>query len=385
MSNSIDRYILSKLNSRKEQNNYRTLNVLHGLVDFFSNDYLGFAKSHELKHRLQQELNRVESAPLGSTGSRLLSGNSQYAEDLEKLIAEFHGAEAALIFNSGFDANYGLLSALPYKGDTIIYDELIHASAHDGMRNSKATAVSFLHNNIDSLEQKLRLASGLKYIVVESVYSMDGDLAPLREIVELCKKYEAGLIIDEAHATGIFGAKGEGVYSSLFSEACTQTPEFIIRIHTFGKALGVHGAVVLCSENTRNFLINFCRPFIFSTALPQHTLAAIKCAYEFLPEAGNQREMLFNLVKHFREECQKAKLKHTQLMNGDSPVQSVLVTGNSRAKEMAKKIQQKGFDVRAILFPTVPKGMERIRICLHSFNTEEEVTNLVHAIVNSEA
>lgn len=377
MSASIHEYILSKLNQRKVQNNYRTLKVLDGLVDFYSNDYLGFARNGELKQRIEQELKSISTSVSGSTGSRLLSGNSQYAETLEKQIAEFHESEAALIFNSGFDANYGLLSSLPYKGDTIIYDELVHASLHDGIRNSKAISVSFLHNDVSSLEEKLKASSGLKYVVVESVYSMDGDFAPLKEITALCEKYEAGLIIDEAHATGIFGAKGQGFYeeSNLL---------FVARIHTFGKALGAHGAAIVCSQSTKEFLINYCRPFIFSTALPLHSLAAIKCSYEFLPYAEAQRKQLFNLVKHFREQWSNLAVASVILLPGESPVQSVLITGNIEAKLLAEKIQQYGFDVRAILSPTVPKGKERIRICLHSFNTKEEVTNLVQAIANDE-
>ena len=191
MSLSIDNYIFAKLQQRKEANNFRSLKLTKGLVDFYSNDYLGFARDEALQEKIQQEINANTQSSSGSTGSRLLSGNSEYVEALEKYLAEFHRAESALIFNSGFDANYGLLSTLPYRGDTIIYDELVHASFHDGIRNSKANAVSFSHNNMAELEDKLKSASGLKYVVIESIYSMDGDFAPLKEIDALCKKYEA--------------------------------------------------------------------------------------------------------------------------------------------------------------------------------------------------
>ena len=370
MSHSIDNYILAKLQQRKHANNFRSLKITTGLVDFYSNDYLGFARDEELQKRILSEINSNAYSSSGSTGSRLLSGNSEYAEALEKFLAEFHQAEAALIFNSGFDANYGLLSTLPYCGDTIIYDELVHASFHDGIRNSKAKAVSFSHNNMHELEERLNSASGLKYVVVESIYSMDGDFAPLKEIDALCKKYEAGLIVDEAHATGVFG-KGR---------VATEIPDakILTRIHTFSKALGAHGAVVLCSDELKRFLINYSRPFIYSTALPFHSLAAIKCSYQFLSEAEQKREKLFSLIELFK------KLVHSkenfQLITSNSPVQSVVVSGNKNVKKVAAKIQQQGLDVRPILYPTVPKGKERVRICLHSFNTAEEVTKLAETI-----
>lgn len=370
MSGSIHNYILSKLQKRKDENNFRSLKNTTGLVDFYSNDYLGFARDEELKRRIDEEIKSNGNPFSGSTGSRLLSGNNQYVEDLEKLIAKYHGAEAALIFNSGFDANYGLLSTLPYKGDTIIYDELVHASIHDGMRNSKANSFSFQHNNISDLEEKLTSAKGLKYVVVESVYSMDGDLAPLKEISDLCKKYEAGLIIDEAHATGTQGEKGEGLVTSEIQTTA--------RVHTFGKALGAHGAVILCSKELKEFLVNYCRPFIFSTALPLYSLAAIKCAYQLLPITNERRKKLTSLIHLFKQILQlKENFKYIE---SNSPIQSIVVSGNDKVKSFASLIQANGFDVRPILIPTVEKGKERIRICLHSFNTEEEVTKLAETI-----
>lgn len=370
MSKSIQQYILGKLEQRKQENNFRSLRVTKGLVDFYSNDYLGFARDEKLKARVVEEIKTHHEALLGSTGSRLLSGNSEFAEMLEKFIADYHDAEAALIFNSGFDANYGLLSSLPYRGDTIIYDELVHASIHDGIRNSKANGVSFAHNNVADLEEKLKAATGLKYVVVESVYSMDGDFAPLNEIAALCKKYEAGLIADEAHATGVIGDNGKG--------RVTNEMQALARVHTFSKALGAHGAVVLCSKELKEFLINYCRPFIFSTALPFYSLAAIKCSYEFLSESEERREKLFVLNTLFKKQIQAKE--NFQLIASDSPVQCIVVSGNKNVKEFASKIQEQGFDVRPILYPTVPKGKERIRICLHSFNTEEEVIKLATVI-----
>jgi 8-amino-7-oxononanoate synthase len=245
MSNSIQQYISSKLEQRKTENNFRSLKVADGLIDFYSNDYLGFARDTALQSAIEQEIKNNANQPTGSTGSRLLSGNNAYVEALEAQLAAFHGSESALLFNSGFDANYGLLSTLPYRGDTIIYDELAHASFHDGMRSSKAASIAFKHNDVAHLEEKLKAATGLKYVVVESVYSMDGDIAPLTEISALCKKYSAGLIVDEAHAIGTQGAKGEGL--------ATGEIETLARVYTFGKAMGTHGAVVVCNQQLKEF------------------------------------------------------------------------------------------------------------------------------------
>ena len=373
MSISIQQYIAAKIEQRKEANNFRSLKVIRGLTDFYSNDYLGFARDEELKRRVDAEVKLHEEYFLGSTGSRLLSGNSEYAEWVERFLAEFYRAESALIFNSGFDANYGVLSSLPYRGDTIIYDELVHASIHDGMRNSRATSVGFTHNNVTDLEQKIIAANGLKFVVIESVYSMDGDYAPLKEIAALCEKYDAGLIVDEAHAVGISGDNGRGVVSELKLES-----KCLIRINTFGKAIGAHGAVLLCSEDMKVFMINYCRPFIFSTSLPFHSLASIKCAHQYLLQSDARRADLFSLVEIFQQQFKGGT--RFKLTGVKSPIQSLIVEGNEQVKQIAQQIQQAGFDVRAILYPTVAKGKERIRICIHSFNTKEEVAKLAKVI-----
>ncbi|MBS1612632.1 MAG: pyridoxal phosphate-dependent aminotransferase family protein [Bacteroidetes bacterium] len=372
MSASIQNYINQRLQQRKDDNNFRSLKVIEDMVDFTSNDYIGFAQDKALTVAIEAEVKQHHFAN-GSTGSRLLSGNSAYAEEVECFIANYHNAEAALVFNSGFTANYGLLSSLPYKGDTIIYDELVHASIHDGIKNSKADSLGFKHNDVSDLEQALQQAKGLKYVVVESVYSMDGDLAPLKEIAALCNQYDAGLIVDEAHATGVYGNRGEGLVGALdLEDAC------LARIHTYGKAMGVHGAAIVCSNDLKAFLVNYCRAFIYTTFMSFHSLAAIKCAYKQLANAGDNREHLFNLIKLLRSSIQLSD-KFT-LIEGNSPVQSIVVAGNNNVKAFAQSLQAQGFDVRPILTPTVAKGQERIRICLHSFNTEQEVLKLAEAI-----
>jgi 8-amino-7-oxononanoate synthase len=370
--NPIQKYIAGKLANRHREGNLRSLRVIEGKIDLTSNDYLGLARDNEFQVMVAGELAAHHSAT-GSTGSRLLSGNSAYAENLEKQIAAFHRADTALIFNSGFDANYGLLSTLPYKGDTIIYDELVHASIHDGINASKATGVAFRHSDLADLQAKLAAATGLKYVVTESLFSMDGDMPPLREIAALCRQHDAGLIVDEAHATGVVGTHGEGLVNKLgLDESC------LARIHTFSKALGAHGAVVLGSRALREFLINYCRPFIFSTALPLHSLAAIKCAYGYFPQLDNRRKHLSHLAAILRADFTLTGSAY--LLPSDSPIQSLIIKGNEEVKKAALLLQGEGFDVRPILSPTVARGTERIRIALHSFNTEEEVKKLATSI-----
>jgi 8-amino-7-oxononanoate synthase len=380
--------LLNKLAERKVLNAYRQLRFTNPeIVDFCSNDYLGIVKK-DLLSIDNSELSIVNnewaksvatlssvrpylsSLSSGSTGSRLLSGNYELLEVTESMIATFHNAEAALIFNSGYDANVGLLSSVPQKGDTIIYDSLSHASIRDGIRLSFAQSYSFLHNDINDLEKKLQHASGTVYVITESVFSMDGDICPLADLVTLCDKYGAYLIIDEAHATGIIGNRGEG----LVQQAGLQDKVFA-RVHTFGKACGCHGAVVLGSVDLRNYLINFARSFIYSTALPSHAVQFIYNSYQVFPSLTQERKHLQSLVEQF----QTATISYVKLTS-HTPIQVVIVPGNEQVKILAEELQQADLDVRAILYPTVPKGKERLRIVLHSFNTNEELQMLVNAL-----
>lgn len=342
-----------------------------GLIDFCSNDYLGLAYSGELRQRVQEEVSEhPDMRACGSTGSRLLSGNSSYAEHLESEIALFHHAEAGLIFNSGYAANLGVFSSIPGRGDTVICDEWVHASIIDGIRLSGANRYSFRHNDLDSLEEKLRAGRGNRIIAVESIYSMDGDIAPLNELVALAEEYNASLIIDEAHATGVIGKNGRGLVPALGLE-----DRVLARIYTFGKALGTHGAIVAGSGILRNYLINFARSFIYTTALPFHNLAQIKCAYEMLIRYPGLPELLFNKIDLYRGQFpgQTSSMPRT-------PIQTLLVPGNSNAKQAAAQLQQQGFDIRPILSPTVPAGSERLRISLHTFNTDENIVLLAKAL-----
>jgi 8-amino-7-oxononanoate synthase len=361
--------IEKKLEERRLAGTYRALKPKSTLVDFCSNDYLGFARSPILKSKTEQEIENIGTIANGSTGSRLLSGNSKYTEDLETYIASFHKSEAGLIFNSGYDANLGLFSSLPQRGDTIITDELIHASIIDGARLSYANRYIFKHNDLQSLEEKLQHAKGNCYIAIESVYSMDGDTPPLDGIITLAEKYAANLIVDEAHAVGLygFGLIDEKLQGRVFA-----------RVVTFGKALGCHGAIVLGSNLLKEYLVNFARSFIYTTASSFHQIVSIKMAYLLLQQSSTEIEQLRGNIILFKQKT--ISTDAYSLINSDSAIQCLILGSNEKAKKIAAQLQNAGLDVRPILSPTVPAGGERIRICLHSFNTEDEITLLTHTI-----
>ena len=364
---AFDTLLQERLDDRESKNLHRSLTLNDSKIDFSSNDYLGFSKLPALKTKVDSALGA------GSTGSRLISGNSGEAEKTEEIIARFHHAEAALIFNCGYMANVGLFSSIANKGDTIISDAYIHASIIDGIRLSLANKFKFSHNNIADLEQKLKRASGNKFVVVESLYSMDGDEAPLQLIADLCDKYHALLLVDEAHATGVFGNNGEGLVSKY------QLQEKVFaRVFTYGKALGLHGAAVTGSATLRNYLINFSRPFIYSTALPPHTCQQIQIAYQLLPQAN--RQPLFDLIDYFKNSVKT--LSEYSFIDSPSQIQGIIIGDNTKAKNLSDYLLQKGMYAKAILSPTVPAGTERLRICLHSYNTTSQVDLLLEEIQN---
>lgn len=371
--NKVDRFLQQTLQARQAKQLFRELRVLPStFTDFSSNDFLGLARNGALDKAVADELEKTALPHCGSAGSRLISGNTAYGEQLEKELAVFYHTESALIFNSGYDANLGLLSSIAGRHDTILYDQYCHASIHDGIRLSLAgVKFSFRHNDLTDLEKKLKHAQGNIFIVAESVYSMDGDTAPLEELAALAQKYQAALIIDEAHASGVFGLQGEGLVQSKQLQ-----DRVFARIHTFGKALGCHGAVVVGSAILRNFLINFSRSFIYTTALPLHSLAAIRCAHQLMPVSEPLREKLWTLVAYFEEQCSRLKDEYI-IRCGKSAIQSIVIGGNERTRSVSTHLQAQGLDVRAILSPTVPEGTERLRICLHSYNTKEQIDHLL--------
>ena len=365
-----DNFLQESLEKRRAAGLERKLLLTDDLIDFSSNDYLGFAQNPSF-----DAVAMATKAAHGSTGSRLISGNSRLAEQTETLIATFHNAEAALIFNTGYMANVGLFSSIGDKNSLFIYDEYIHASVHDGMRLSLAQRIKFKHNDVNDLIKKLENTEGAKkYVAIESLYSMDGDFAPLKEIAEICQIYNAALVVDEAHATGVFGDKGEGMVTQLGLESAVWA-----RVHTFGKALGVHGAVVLGSDVLRQFLINHARPFIFTTALPPQTYQHIQHAYHLLPQAD--RTKLFELIEYFIKKSSSCiSSKSHFLLNPSSPIQGIGLPNNQEVVSLAQHLFQKGIFAKAILSPTVPKGSERIRICLHSTHTFVQIDQLFEAL-----
>jgi 8-amino-7-oxononanoate synthase len=368
----LDGLVAAKLAQRKKQGTFRNLKTVEGQIDFTSNDYLGFARSKELKKRISEAEKQFSETGVGSTGSRLLTGNSKLAEQVEQQIAAFHGSETALIFNSGYDANVGLYSSLGRIAKYIVYDELIHASVHDGMRLSRAELKSFKHNDVESLLLVLSELDGPAVVAVESVYSMDGDLAPLKELVTVCKDFDAALIVDEAHAVGLFG-EGRGRVSELGLEE-----DVYARLVTFSKALGCHGAAVLCNDNLRQFLVNHARSLIFSTFMSNHSLLAVKCVYDMLSVCDYSDLNISHLITLFNQSMKG--LSGVRQIGGESPILGVIIAGNAEVRAVASAMQNDGFDVRPIVSPTVPKGTERIRICLHEFNTEDEVKGLITSL-----
>ncbi len=360
---SFEEALEDKLARKRERGLLRTLSTRRGGVDFCSNDYLGMVRN---------TLIDSHNGATGATGSRLLSGNTVEAERLEKMLSDFHDSEAALLFNSGYDANLGVLSALPQRGDTIIYDALVHASMRDGIRLSLARSFGFAHNDLRSLREKLTRARGRIYIAVESLYSMDGDIAPLEELTTLAREFNAVLIVDEAHATGFFGDRGEGLVQALKLQSRVE-----IRVHTFGKALGAHGAVVLTSRSAREYLINTARSLIYSTALPPQSLSVVEKAYGVMSGLKNERSALRERIAHFRRMCQRERLS---ILSGETPIQGVVLPGAQRIRELSEQLWHRGFDARPIVSPTVSEGAERIRVCLHSYNTTDEISSFVEAL-----
>lgn len=355
----LSKRLLEQLALRQEQGNLRVLSLPNNNIDFFSNDYLGLAQNKELTEQIEQNYKRFQIQKNGATGSRLLSGNSEPVMRLEASLADYFKGQAALLFNSGYDANLALLAALPQRNDTVLYDELIHASLRDATRLNFANNYPFRHNDWNDLEAKIKRAKGEIFVVTESVFSMDGDMPDLNSLVQLQERYQLNLLIDEAHGGGIFGTNGNGLVCELGLEK-----HFLARLYTFGKAFGVHGAVVVGSQTLIDYLINFARPFIYTTALPLHSICAIDAAVEYVK---NNYQALIEPLKN--------NLGHQK-----TPIQVVQIAGNANCKAASQKLMRLGYDVKAILSPTVAQGQERLRICLHNFNTPTEIKGLYAAI-----
>ena len=366
-----------KLENRTAKNTLRQLSIPEGLTDFSSNDYLGFSTQESISQHAEQILKAYDYRN-GASGSRLLNGNHAIHQSLEDDLSGYYGTAKALLFNSGYDANLGFFSSVPQRGDVVLYDELVHASIRDGIKLGNANAFKFDHNNLASLETQLSHCRGkypeaTYYVVTESVFSMDGDSPNLVELVAFCKKHALYLIVDEAHAVGVFG---KGVVSQ-----CGLEQQVFAILVTFGKAMGCHGAAILGSERLILYLINFSRSLIYTTAMSPHNVALVKASYLYLD--GTDGKVAIHTLKqhigHFRETIADLQLQ-ALFLESHSSIQIALLKDNKAAKRLSEGLKLKGFDVRAILSPTVKEGNERLRICLHAFNTTEEITELLQTI-----
>jgi len=342
-------------------------------VDFSSNDYLALSNAKAMREALVAALER--GVPAGAGGSRLLRGNHPEHELLEAEAACFFGSARALFFGSGFMANFALLSLLPQRGDLVIYDALIHASCHEGMGGSEAQCVAAAHNDANAVESRLRAwraagGKGRAWIVVESLYSMDGDRAPLVELAEIAQRHEAMLIIDEAHATGVFGRDGRGLSTGLDGR------DNVICVHTCGKALGAMGALVCAPAAVIDFLINRSRPFIYATAPSPLMAVAVRTAITLLQQEPERRERLASLVAFASREIEK----RCGVRPSGSQILPVIVGSSTRAMDLAQRMQTSGFDIRGIRPPTVPDGTARLRIALTLHVDTATISSMLDAL-----
>lgn len=359
----LPRALQKRLHLLQEAGRFRQLRLsCVPTIDFTSNDYLGIG--------LTNSLHPGSAILSGSGGSRLLGGNTAQHEAVEGFAADWLEADSALLYNSGYDANIGVLSCIPGKGDTILYDSRCHASLKDGIRLSQASRFPFW--DMADLKKKLSAISGQVYIVTEALFSMDGDWCPIEEMVQLSRtRPDTRIILDESHSTGIIGPEGKGLAADRGS-----IQDIFIRIHTFGKACGISGAVVLGSRETRDYLINFSRTFIYTTAMPGGYAETILRHLHQTRDAEWARARLWENV-HYWEQVSGHP--------APGPILPWIIPGNEACRKKSEDLRKSGFEVRAILSPTVPEGGERLRIILHVFNTREEIEKLVTALKKADA
>jgi len=360
--------IAGELESLRERSQLRSLEILSG-VNLCSNDYLGLAADPRLKQAVTEAV--TSARQMGATGSRLLSGNSREWEELETEFAEFAGTESALYFSSGYAANVGLLSAILQPGDTVFSDTLNHASLIDGIRLSGAQKLIYPHGDMQFLEDALReksCSAGAKVIVTESIFSMEGDVASIDDLLRLAKTYGAELIVDEAHALGVCGPEGRGVVAELKFER-----EIFAIVYPCGKTLASAGAFVCCGAALKEFLVNRARTFLFSTALPPYFARQIRAALALARGEDSRRKHLNELSIALREGLFAAGLNYGA---SSTQIVPVILGSNEVALRVAAQLQGAGFAVRAIRPPTVPAGTARIRVSLTSSVTVENIHRL---------
>jgi len=367
-------FLAEALHQREKNSVLRKLTPFNeNTIDFFSNDYLGFARNEDITHSANQLLINY-FLKNGSTGSRLISGQTKLHEETEKYIAEIYQAPSALIYNSGYDANIGFWSCVPQRSDIILYDELIHASIRDGIRLSYAKSYSFNHNSANDLKNKIEKNNGRIFVAVESVYSMDGDILN-ENIIELSKKTKSLLVVDEAHALGVLGNNGLG----LFNQSNLQKKAFA-RIVTFGKGLGCHGAAILGADVLKKYLINFSRSFIYTTSLSPHSIATVYSAFMYLLNEKKEQESLTYLINYFNQQAQKLNLQNKFVSLSSAAIKAFIPGNKEQTQIIEKKLNNLNIQVKAVYEPTVPTGKERIRICIHSFNTVNQIDLLLKTI-----
>lgn len=362
----MDAKLHKKLAERREKGTLRSLSLSSDMIDFGSNDYLGLSKHvTATKSTLSH----------GSTGSRLITGNAASIESAEVALADFFKSESGLCFNSGYDANIGIFSSIPQRGDTIIYDECVHASVRDGIRLSHAKAYSFKHNDAEDLERLLIASEGTTiYIALEALYSMGGDFCPLQDILVLANKYSSYVILDEAHSAGVFGENGQG-----FAHALSLHTDLFIRLVTFGKAYGSHGAVVLCSNDVKSYLVNFARSFIYTTALPAESYARLVAIVDNKPNDVERSKLQANIA-YFRSKSEHANL----ISASNSPIQIVCFESIYRLVKIEGLLKEIGIYAKAIYPPTVAEGSECLRVCIHSHNSIDQIDTLCAVLINKE-
>lgn len=360
---NLENHIEAELLKRRNSNLYRTLqNIDRRYIDFTSNDYLGIGNNNSAFDSFL-ELLLTSRPPAGSGGSRLLGGSSEFIAKLESYLAELYQCAGSLYFNSGYQANLALLSCIASRNDTFIYDQFCHASLKEGIRSSLAQKISFLHNDLNDLEKKIKKARGKIFIITESVFSMEGYQSPLQNIDELAEKFNAYVIVDEAHAAGLYGKNHTGLAQNM--KRC------ICRIITFGKAYGTQGAALLFQYNKlRDFVINFARAFIYTTApspvLCLLTLHNVKYAHEH----PSLQKQLLNNISYFQ---QQAQFFLPSYQPTGTAIQKIIIPDRVKLQNISTKLKEQGILCQPIFPPTVPEQSERLRIIIHSFNNPVQV------------
>ena len=374
-----------KLLERSNSDALRELQAVSKKVDFVSNDYLGMAKDEGVFHGAYRLLLDRGIIQNGATGSRLLSGNDELYMEAERILCDHYSAETALIFNSGFDANIGFFASVPQRTDVVFYDEYIHASIRDGIQMGNAKSYKYKHNDFKDLASTIDRQKGSRnpdteyYVVTEAVFSMDGDSPDVSYLVSICKQQNCRLVIDEAHLI-----LGSGNSQLDVTKIDTAKDVLFARIVTFGKAMGIQGAAILGSDKLKTYLVNFARSFVYTTALPPMSIAAIVLTHQILSSSqGEEHKKLLNRnIQCFNDEVLALGLQNI-FITSKSAIHCGIIPGNDTVKKTAAIMQKHGFDVRPILAPTIPEGQERLRFCLHSYNTPQEIKEVLSILASA--